>query len=360
MAAKRTSRRRTQLRAQAIAHSLFEPRGLGEAVAWLGFVQADPIRAPARAQDLILRPRVTGYRVGDLDLAYADLGLEEAMLYAYGFMTRETWSCLHPRRHPRPLSKLERRVLALVPSLAPVHPRDLDAHFGRRRERNGWGGHSQATKLALEVLHRRGLLRVAGRKQGIRLYEPAPPVPEVAARERLLRLARLVARVFAPAPKPTVRAILARLGRALLDPQAGPQALEQLIRGDELREEAVDGVPYLVPVDAPPPRDPPERVRILAPFDPLVHDRRRFEHLWGWAYRFEAYTPVAQRVRGYYAMPLLWRDRMVGWVNVSAKESGVEPEVGYVTSRPREAAFRRELEAELERFASFLQPRASE
>jgi len=45
-------------------------------------------------------------------------------------------------------------------------------------------------------------------------------------------------------------------------------------------------------------------VRSLAPFDPLVLDRRRFEHLWGWAYRFEAYTPLVQRRFGYYAMPV--------------------------------------------------------
>ena len=51
-------------------------------------------------------------------------------------------------------------------------------------------------------------------------------------------------------------------------------------------------------------------VRLLAPFDPIVWDRRRFELLWGWPYRFEAYTPVAKRKLGYYALPLLWRDRV--------------------------------------------------
>ncbi|EWS60580.1 hypothetical protein Y695_04569 [Hydrogenophaga sp. T4] len=54
-------------------------------------------------------------------------------------------------------------------------------------------------------------------------------------------------------------------------------------------------------------------MRLLAPFDPVVWDRDRFERLWDWAYRFEAYTPPAKRVRGYYAMPLLWRDQVIGW-----------------------------------------------
>ena len=51
-----------------------------------------------------------------------------------------------------------------------------------------------------------------------------------------------------------------------------------------------------------------DRVRLLAPFDPVVWDRRRFELFWGWDYRFEAYTPPAKRRFGYYALPLLWRD----------------------------------------------------
>ena len=51
-----------------------------------------------------------------------------------------------------------------------------------------------------------------------------------------------------------------------------------------------------------------DEVRLLAPFDPVVWDRRRFEVFWGWAYRFEAYTPAPKRVRGYYALPLMWGD----------------------------------------------------
>ena len=61
-------------------------------------------------------------------------------------------------------------------------------------------------------------------------------------------------------------------------------------------------------------------MRLLAPFDPVVWDRRRFELLWGWAYRFEAYTPAPKRKLGYYALPLLWRDRVIGWANLSVKD----------------------------------------
>src|SRR5918912_485878 len=85
------------LRAQAISHSLFPPLPLGRALHRLGFVQADPIRAPARAQDLILRHRVVGYRAGDLERRYAALDVEEDFLYAYGFLARPLWQLLHPR-----------------------------------------------------------------------------------------------------------------------------------------------------------------------------------------------------------------------------------------------------------------------
>jgi uncharacterized protein len=100
--------------------------------------------------------------------------------------------------------------------------------------------------------------------------------------------------------------------------------------------------------------DPPERVRLLAPFDPVVCDRARFQKLWGWEYRFEAYTPPEQRQRGYYALPLLWRDRVIAWANLSAKNGALASELGYVKSPPRASAFRGALKAELDRIRAFL------
>ena len=98
-------------------------------------------------------------------------------------------------------------------------------------------------------------------------------------------------------------------------------------------------------------------MRLLAPFDPIVWDRRRFELLWDWAYRFEAYTPVVKRKLGYYALPLLWRDRVVGWANVAANGGKVIPTLGFASgSRPRSKGFRSELEREIERMRVFLRP----
>ena len=85
------------LRRYAIARSLFKPTTLPKAIARLGFVQADPIRAPARAQDLTLRHRVSNYRAGDLERRYPRLAIEEDFFVNYGFMPRELHALMHPR-----------------------------------------------------------------------------------------------------------------------------------------------------------------------------------------------------------------------------------------------------------------------
>ncbi|MCO5172510.1 MAG: winged helix DNA-binding domain-containing protein [Planctomycetes bacterium] len=337
------------LRALAVTRSLAPCPDLPAALERAGFVQADPIRAPACAQDLILRHRVAGYRVGDLERAYPGLEVEEGYLYAYGFLSRPLWRLAHPARTAG-MTALERRVLDTVRSLGQVHPRDLEAHHGRARRTNAWGGRSKATTMALERLHGRGLLRVVRRESGVRVYAavtPAePPVPPQAARD----LVRAVASVMAPAPERLVRAFASRLRRRA--PRA-PAPLRALLEAGELARVVVDGVAYLLPRDAAP-ADPPRTARLLAPFDPVVWDRARFEHLWGWAYRFEAYTPVARRVRGYYALPLLWRDRVIGWGNARVEGGGLVVDVGFERAAPKERGFRAELAAELERLRKFL------
>lgn len=104
----------------------------------------------------------------------------------------------------------------------------------------------------------------------------------------------------------------------------------------------------------------PETVRLLAPFDPVVWDRRRFELFWGWPYRFEAYTPAAERVRGHYALPLLWRDQVIGWGNLSVVGDSLAHDIGYVSGRaPRDAAFNSALSDELSRMQAFLKLNAA-
>jgi len=121
-----------------------------------------------------------------------------------------------------------------------------------------------------------------------------------------------------------------------------------------LSQTRVENVDWYWPADENIDHSIPEVVRFLAPFDPVVHDRDRFELLWGWTYRFEAYTPAAKRKLGYYAMPVLWRDRVIGWANLSVKNGDLVCELGYVNEPLRDLTFKRELDAELARIKLFL------
>ena len=356
------------LRRMAVTRSLGRSTTLARALDRLGFVQADPIRAPARAQDLTLRQRVRDYRAGDLERLYPSLDVEEDVFVNYGFVTRSLHALMHPRPAaslwPSPRNTRAQAVLAFVREHGLVHPRDVDAHFSHGTVTNYWGGASNATTHLLDALHYKGELRVARREAGIRIYaarEPAPgPVEAVERRTRLDALVDRVVRTYAPLPAGSLSVVVRRLRYAVPQWRSElPSALERARQ--RLSHARVDGVAWYWPADEPVSSDAPEDVvRLLTPFDPIVWDRQRFETLWGWAYRFEAYTPTSKRKLGYYALPMLWRDRVVGWANVSSSGGELDVERRYVrSSRPRDRGFAAALDEELERMRVFLRGRAS-
>jgi uncharacterized protein YcaQ len=160
----------------------------------------------------------------------------------------------------------------------------------------------------------------------------------------------VTANILAPVPEKTLHATAARF-RHLGNTRP---IVTDLVKTGELEKQTIDGLTYVWPNEKIPDDEAPRRVRFLAPFDPLVWDRRRFEHLWRWPYRFEAYTPAAKRLRGYYAMPLLWREAVIGWANANVTARRLTVEVGFVDQRPKEPDFQIELEAEIGRMESFL------
>jgi uncharacterized protein len=358
------------LRRFAVARSLFAPTTLKRALDKLGFVQADPIRAPARAQDLILRHRVKDYRAGDLERRFSKLGIEEDFFVVYGFVTRSLQALMHPRpaalvpaegnqRMPAATRKLAELLLKFISERGAAHPREVDRHFARGRVTNYWGGSSNATTHLLAAMHYRGMLRVARRERGIRIYaahQHGPePADEVERRARIDALVDAAVRIYAPLQDGGLRYLVGRLRYAV--PQWRGELKAALQRAKErLAHARADGVDWYWPAgeDVARAAPPPETVRLLTPFDPVVWDRDRFELLWGWVYRFEAYTPAPKRKLGYYALPLLWRDRVIGWANVSVKDGEIQAEFGYVESPPRERVFQRELEAEVDRLRVFL------
>jgi hypothetical protein len=349
------------LRRFAVSRSLFPPVTLRRALDRLGFVQADPIRAPARAQDLTLRHRVKGYRVGDLERRYAALGIEEDFFVNYGFVSPRVHALMHPRARLPPWSRTRharaRLVMEFVRSRGEVHPREVDDRFAHGRVINYWGGSSNATTHLLDDMHYRGVLRVARRERGIRIYaareaarlpvDESPPV-------RLDALVDVIVQNYAPLPARTLASLVSRLRYAVPQWRDGLKAA--LVRArDRLAHARVDGIDWYWP-----PREDPRAalehdvVRLLAPFDPVVWDRQRFETFWGWPYRFEAYTPMARRRFGYYALPLLWRARVIGWATLSVDNGTLHSDVGYAAGMPRDRAYRRELAAELDRMREFL------
>jgi uncharacterized protein YcaQ len=350
------------LRRYAVARTLFKPTTLPKAINTLGFVQADPIRAPARAQDLTLRHRVKDYRAGDLERRYPRLAIEEDYFVNYGFLPRATHALMHPRapRNVWPKARWAQAhaVLAFVRERGEVHPREVDAHFAHGKVKNWFGGSSNASTQLLDGMHYRGLVRIARREGGVRVYaarEAHAPVADGAA--GLDALIDVVVRKYAPLPVRSLSELVGHLRHGA--PQWADVRVPALQRARaRLPQTVIDGITWVWPEGENPAsrrHTLDDEVRLLAPFDPVVWDRRRFEMFWGWAYRFEAYTPAPKRVRGYYALPLLWGGQVIGWGNLSLQQGRLQSELGYVSGKaPRSAAFRAALDDELQRFSTFL------
>lgn len=353
----------SDLRRYAISRSLFKPTTLPKAIARLGFVQADPIRAPARAQDLILRHRVTNYRAGDLERRYPKLPIEEDFFVNYGYLPRDVHTLMHPRTARQAWTKARWRqaneVLDFVRKHGVVHPREVDAHFAHGKVTNWFGGSSNASTQLLDGMHYRGLLRIARREGGVRMYAAresnVAPADTAATMDTLVDI---IVNKYAPLPERTLTQLVMLLASYGV-PHWRDARKSALVRAKaRLARATVDGHTWYWP-EGENPRSRrhvvTDEVRLLAPFDPVVWDRRRFEIFWGWAYRFEAYTPPAKRVRGYYALPLLWRDAVVGWGNLSVASGRLKSSFGYASGRaPKDPAFRRGLAAELGRIETFL------
>ena len=328
----------------------------------------------------MLRHRVRGYRAGDLERGYHRLPIEEDFFVNYGFVSDAVHALMHPRdggvkRTARQRARTA-ELLAFVRARGTVHPRDVDRHFAHGSVTNYWGGSSSATTHLLDDMHYRGLLRIAGRDNGIRLYavreataasEDAPGGAPGGSDVRLDALIDVAVRLYAPVPQATLLWLVRRLRYAT--PQWHSRLNAAVTRAKRrLAQARVDGTTWYWPADEPlllsrrrggMPADEPgdaARVYLLAPFDPIAWDRRRFERFWGWPYRFEAYTPQAKRKLGYYALPLLWRGEAIGWANLSVQNGALVPQFGYVTGPPADPRFAAALEEELARMRVFLGP----
>ncbi|MFL5911308.1 MAG: DNA glycosylase AlkZ-like family protein [Gaiellaceae bacterium] len=249
----------------------------------LGYLQIDPISSVAPPQYLVLWSRLGPYDRAELDrLLWEEHELVEWRAFIYpiedlpmlrAFMRRGSrrgneWLKENASFRRYVLRELERR--------GPLLSREIETHRSRQgAERHDWWGARQMG-LMLEVLSNRGLVAVAGRRGNQRVWDLAdrvyPPTETMPLREAesLWKGKRF-------------RALGVKLERGQL--LAHPDATDGSV---------------------------PSRTTFLSPFDRLIHDRARTEALWGFHYRLEMYVPKLKREYGYYVLPILRGDRIVG------------------------------------------------
>jgi uncharacterized protein YcaQ len=352
-----------RLRHYAIARSLFKPTTLPRAITRLGFVQADPMRAPARAQDLILAYRVKDYRAGELERRFPRLAIEEAFFINYGFLPRETLALLHPRAAPRAwdaaMQARAQEVLAFVRQRGCTYPRDVQAHFDHGRIKR-WGADLNISNHLLEGLHYCGLLRVARREVGTRVYQAIEHPPQDDSPEaRLSRAGQLLdiaVQLYAPLPAASLSYLCGLLRYGVPHLAAEVRQVQEHAKSRYAHAQ-VDGLLWFWPQGKKMAAQNTieDRLRFFAPFDPVVWDRRRFRLFWGWEYKLEAYVPAHKRRMGHYAMPMLWGEQMPGWANLKVVNGRLQHELGFAGPRPRGSAFQLALDEALQQMQEFLE-----
>lgn len=378
--------RRLLLGAQGL---LDDPRGkatpdrLYDLVERMGFVQVDSINIVERAHHLTLAARVQGYRPKLLErLLERDRRLFEHWTHDASAIPSVWYPFWKPRferyrkrvlEHPWWLERVgpdpQRvfdHVLDRVVREGPLMAKDFEDERPAGTDKTWWGWKPQ--KAALEYLWRTGELAVARRQSFHKVYDLAARVyPEGHA---------------APAPSPeehldwACRSALERLGTATSGEIAGfwhavsieeAKAWGERVAAAgqiaEVQVEAADGSrprsawaepDWEARAAALPPAPP--RIRLLAPFDPILRDRKRTQRLFDFDYRFEAFVPGPQRKHGYYVMPILEGERLVGRLDPKLhRDRGVLEvralwwEPGVKETKGRRAA----LEAALDRLARF-------
>src|SRR5664280_2661007 len=341
----------TARRFLAIRHLLAPPRSLPSApesvlavVDRLGSLQFDPLEVAGRNHDLVLQARISGYRREITDeLLYGRRHLFEAYNKALNLLpTRElpyyriAWETLDTDRTQQLLAEqapLVEKLLALITAEGPKSSSD----FERTEAISWWWGPTTAARAVLEALAVSGRLGLARREGNRKYYD---------LMERLFPADLLATRI--PEREQLRHKVLSRYrGHGLLGaggsgeiwPGTGTAANRAELRGELLDRgeivavsvEGIRGERYIIGDELPlltqaareivaaggaearmPGVGSSPGCSFIAPLDPLLWDRGVLVPLYGFDYRWEVYTPAAKRRWGYYVLPILFGDRLVG------------------------------------------------
>ena len=328
------------------------PRTLEREIGRLGLLQLDSVNVFERSHYLPLHARLGPYDRAALDRllhhdhgrglgGYTEYVAHEAAVIAVEDWPLWAWKRRSPMRPGTEAWAAERsalidEVLAEFAERGPMRPSEME-HPAHERLPGGWWNKSDA-HWATAVLFRRGELVTVGRTRFERRYAAADAVVPEPARAEVER---------ADAHRELVRRAARAFGIATLDDLADYHRLKvadaraaviELVDAGELEPVEVDGWgrPAYLAVGARMPR----RIRstaLLSPFDPLVWFRPRAERLFGFAYRISIYTPAAQRAHGYYVLPVLVDDELVGRVDLKSDRKAGVLRVQHATIEPGHA-----------------------
>ncbi len=352
-------------------HTVPTMRTFSRTLARTAVLQIDSVNVLQRAHYMPLFSRMGPYDVGLLHRAAETRPrrIVEYWAHVAAFMPVDLWPHMQHRmrRHREEghawtglpqRRELVTSLLAQIDERGPSTARDLDEGLPRSKEH--WGWNWSETKQALEYLFSAGGLAVARRNQHFeRVYDlPSrvlPPevlaVPEPTVEEAARTLVRRAALAHGVGTEGCLRDYF-RMPVALVKP-----AVRCLVEEGELLPVRIEGWdrPAYLHRDAALPRKVEARA-LLSPFDPVVWERSRTEHLFGFRYRIEIYTPSEKRVHGYYVLPFLLRDRLVGRVDLKAdrRSSALQVLASYAErDAPEDTAA--ELAAEVAQLASWLE-----
>jgi uncharacterized protein len=317
----RADARRIAVRAQLLDGA--GPAGLLDVVRRLTLLQLDPVAAIAPSADLVAWSRLgSAYAPAELDTALADRSLlelramirpgEDLALYRADMSGWESSARANPngwravnRNWVRANDACRRDILARLAASGPLPSRDLPDTCAMPWRSTGWTNNRNVIKL-LDFMVSRGEVAIAGRRGGDRLWDLAervyPGDPVVPADEALQirNQRRLRALGIARARGPECPVEPADVG------EAGEPAVVEGVKGTWRVDPAQLGQPFS------------GRAALLSPFDRLIHDRKRTLELFEFDYQLEMYKPAAKRRWGYFALPILYGDRLLGKLDAAA------------------------------------------